>query len=37
MIPKPLKDEKPWVDVHVVEVLEHEQTVPQGEEAIHWC
>lgn len=35
--PENLKDEKPSTDVHVVEVIEHEQTVPTGEEAIRWC
>jgi exonuclease VII small subunit len=32
-----LPDEAPWVDVHVVEALEKAETVPDGEDAIHWC
>ena len=31
------KGEAPWVDLHVVEVLEHRESVPSGEEPIHWC
>jgi len=31
------KGEAPWVDLHVVEVLEKADSVPAGEEAIHWC
>ena len=29
--------EAPWVDLYVVEVLEHPDSVPAGEDPIHWC
>lgn len=32
-----LKEEAPWVDLYGVEVLEKPDTVPSGEEPIHWC